>query len=325
MAALHLWTAWPVPSVRPVLLVLLALTSSGCALLNDNSAATAEYARQVTTANLRVAQLENELAQSQARIEQLEEFVRVQGQSQATRLENLDEVNSEVSRLRGRIEVLEFELTATTERFDAYEVQMERRTLHAERRLRQLEDMLGVQPPPAPTDEELGLSTDGTAGAGTDSPDGTDPTATGDPDDPDGTGDNGTDPAETPEGAVPDTAAGKLELAATRMEEDKPAVARAILIRALKEHPDADETDEVRYRIAETHFNQKDYRKAALAFKKVIDDHPKSDWAPWSLLRQGECFAGLNQPDNARLFFDGVIQRYPKSEAAKEAKKRLNR
>jgi TolA-binding protein len=297
----------------------MAVLLQGCALLNDNSAATAEYARQVTTANLRVAQLENELAQSQARIEQLEEFVRVQGQSQATRLENLDEVNSEVSRLRGRIEVLEFELGATKDRFDAYEIQMERRTLHAERRLRQLEELLGVKAPPPPTDEELGL-TDGSASPDPTDPDAVDPVV--DPTDPDATD---PDAAPTSDETVPDTASGKLELAASRMEEDKPAVARAILLRALTEHPDAPETDEIRYRLAETHFNQKDYRKAALAFKKVIDDHPKSDWAPWALLRQGECFAGLNQPDNARLFFDGVIQRYPKSEAAKEAKKRLNR
>ncbi|MCB9674819.1 MAG: tetratricopeptide repeat protein [Alphaproteobacteria bacterium] len=258
-----------------------------------------------------MAQLENELAESQARIEQLEEFVRVQGQSQATRLENLDQVNSEVTNLRGRIEVLEFELTTLKDGFADYQLQMERRQLHDERRLRAVETMLGVKPPPPPTDAELGVAM---ADAGSDGtpPDGTPPDGTT-TDPPDETGD------------IPDTVQGKLELAATRLEEGSPAVARAILLRASTEHADAPEIDEVHFRIADTYYAEKDYRKAAFAYKKVMDDHPKSVWVSWALLRQGECFEGLGQEDNAKLFYDGVIQRFPKSDAAKEAKKKLGR
>jgi len=280
----------------------------------QNTAASAEYARMVTTANLRVAQLENELAESQARIEQLEEYVRVQGQSQATRLENVDQVNSEVTRLRGQIEVLQFDLEALQSGASGSQLQNERRQLHDERRLRQLEEMLGVKAPPPPTDAELGLASAEGGGESTAPPDGN----------PDGTPAVGAD-TEAQDELIPDTARGKLELAAVRMEEGKPAVARAILMRAATEHPDAPELDEIHYRLAETRFNQGDFRKAALAFKKTIDEHPKSPWASWALLRQGECFEGLGQPDNARLFFDGVVQRYPKSDAAKEAKKKLGR
>ena len=38
------------------------------------------------------------------------------------------------------------------------------------------------------------------------------------------------------------------------------------------------------------------------------------------MLRQGECFEGLGQRDNASLFYDDVIRLFPRSKAAREAK-----
>lgn len=299
---------------------LLLLQLAGCFFAPQNTAASAEYARQVSTASLRVAQLEAQLATSSARIEQLEEFVRAQGRSQASKLENLDQVNAEVTRLRGAIEVLQFELATVKKDFADHLVQQERRQLHDERRLTQLEGFLGVATPPPPTDAELGLVT------GTGSDEASDPTS------PEGVaggeepaGEVPESPTEPEETKTPDTAAGKLTLAMEHMEEGRQGVARAVLQRALDEHPDAPERAEIAYRLAETWLNQEAWSKAALAFKKVIDQYPGSTWESWSLLHQGDCFAGLGQTDNARLFYDGVIQRYPKSEAAKEAKKRLGR
>lgn len=296
------------------MLPFLALQLSGC-FATQNTAASAEYARQVSTASLRVAQLEEQLATSATRIEQLEEFVRAQGRSQASKLENIDQVNAEVTRLRGAIEVLQFELANVKKDFAAYQVQQERRQLHDERRLTQLEGFLGVDTPAPPTDEELGLT-------GPD--DGTEPAVepSGDPDPP---ATDEPDPETPPDGESPATAGGKLDLAMDHMKEGRQGVARAVLQRALAEHPDASERPELAFRLAETWLNEKTYSKAALAFKKVIDEYPGSPWASWSMLHQGDCFDGLGQKDNARLFFDGVIQRYPKSEAAKEAKKRLGR
>lgn len=286
----------------------MALTTlvfhAGC-FGSKNTAASAEYARQVTTANMRVAQMENTLADAQTRVEQLEEYVRLQGQTAANRLENLDQVNAEVSRLRGQIEVMQFELSAIKEDLSAYQLGQERRQLHDESRLSQLEDFLGVSPPPPPTNADLGL-----------------PPAEGEePVDPVPTGDD-PDVEVPPEDA---SARAKLDAAAGHMAEARPKVAQQILIKAAQVHADDPEIEEIKYRLAEAHLAQRNYGKAALAFKGVIDDHPKSPWASWSMLRQGDCFKGLGQADNARLFYDGVIQRYPKSEAAKEASAKLGR
>lgn len=285
------------------MIVLMSLVS----FAGKNDAATAEYARQVTTANLRAAQLEQQLVEAAARIEQLEEFVRTQGRSQAAKLENLDQVNAEVTRLRGEIEVLSHGLQTLQTEVGAQQLSQERRQMHDENRLRQIEEFLAIQPPPPPTNADLGLE----EGA-EETP--LDPTRTG------------FDPVPKPDPQqpeVPTTAKELLETARKHMEEGRSAVARALLTRGKKDYADAPELAEISYRLAETHFNDENWGKAALAFKGVIDNHPTSTWAPWAMLRQGECFAGLGQNDNARLFFDGVVQRYPKSDAAKEAKKKL--
>jgi TolA-binding protein len=43
------------------------------------------------------------------------------------------------------------------------------------------------------------------------------------------------------------------------------------------------------------------------------------------MLRQGECFEALGRKDDAKLFYEDVIARYPKSKAAKDARTRLGK
>jgi TolA-binding protein len=43
------------------------------------------------------------------------------------------------------------------------------------------------------------------------------------------------------------------------------------------------------------------------------------------MFRIGECFVGMERPDAAEAFFDGVIRNFPNTDAAKEASTRLGR
>jgi TolA-binding protein len=43
------------------------------------------------------------------------------------------------------------------------------------------------------------------------------------------------------------------------------------------------------------------------------------------MLRQGECFEEQGQADNAKVFFGEVVRIYPKSRAAKAARKKLGK
>ncbi|MEZ4241251.1 MAG: tetratricopeptide repeat protein [Myxococcota bacterium] len=123
---------------------------------------------------------------------------------------------------------------------------------------------------------------------------------------------------------VPSTAAGKLELAAEHMAAGRQTVARAILKAAIDQHVGAPEMDEIRYRYAETFFNEGDWRSAISEFNKVINNHPNSPWKCWSFFRQGEAFEKMGQEEGARAFFKGATDGACKSsDAAKEAKKKL--
>src|SRR4051812_36526588 len=108
---------------------LFVLLSTPCLA---GSSASAEYARQVSTAQVRLAQLEALLVESQLRIEQLEEVIRQQGKNEAAKLENFDQVNAEVVRLRGAIEVLQFDSSELKRIVSDQQLSGERRQLHAE-------------------------------------------------------------------------------------------------------------------------------------------------------------------------------------------------
>jgi TolA-binding protein len=268
------------------------------------SQATADYARQVSTAQVRLAQLEALLVESQLRIEQLEEVIRQQGKNEAEKLQNFDQVNAEVTRLRGAIEVLQFDATELKRMMKEQQIEGEKRLLYSEMRLAQIEKMLSLKPPPPPTDADLGLT-----GSPAPAPA------------------PGTPPAPAPDVGsepVPETAAGKLELAAKHMAEGRNPVARAILKAAIDQHVGAPEMDEVRYRYAETFFNEQDWKQAISRFNDVINNHPNSSWKCWSFFRQGEAFEAMGKAEGAAAFYKGATEGSCKSsEAARKAKEKL--
>lgn len=281
----------------------------------------AEMSRQLTTTQVRLAQLEALLVEAELRVEQVEEVIRTQGRDEQSRLENIDQVNAEVARLRGAIEVLQFEASELKQSMTDFQLETERRQLHAEMRLAQIESYLKIKPPPVPTDADLGIA------EGERSPP---PTASAPPSGSPATGDreplDRTPDAEAPSpDALPQTAAEKLALAVSHMAEGRQTVARAILAEAIEAHPGAEEMAEIRYRHAETYFNEGDYKSAIKEFNKVLNNHPKSDWRCWSMYRMGESFERLDKgSDSAKAFYKGATDRGCKnSDAAKLAKEKL--
>jgi len=285
-------------------LLFVGLLAAGVARAGDPGA---EYARQVSTAQVRLAQLEALLVEAELRIEQLEEVIRQRGQSEQSRLENLDQVVDEVTRLRGSIEVLQFETGELKRAVADQQLDGERRQLHAEMRLAQVEKFLAIQPPAPPSDADLGLTERVPhAGSGASRP----PQL----------------PARDepiPEN-VPADAKGKLDAAIAHMEADRQGVARAVLRAAIEHHAGAPEMDEVRYRFAETYLNEGEYRAAISEFNKVVNNHPDSPWKCWAFYRMGEAFESMGQVDGAAAFYKGATERECKnSDAAKKAKDKL--
>jgi TolA-binding protein len=237
------------------------------------------------------------LAESEQRLVQLEEVLRAQGRSQADRLQNFEQVVDEMTRLRGEIEVLRFQVDELARSVQQAQIAQERRQLHDEARLTQVEGYLGVTPPPPPSDADLGLEP-GALGASA-----------------------GAVPVVS---EVPATAADKLSVAREHMTAGRYSIARVVLKAGIDEHPGAVEMAELRYRYAETFYNERNWKSAANAFQKVTDNHASADWACWSMLRIGECFENLGQPSAGRLFFEGAGEgRCSQSGAADEARSKL--
>ena len=81
--------------------------------------------------------------------------------------------------------------------------------------------------------------------------------------------------------------------------------------------------DDAQYLIGETFYLAGDYKRAATEFNTVRKSYPKSPKVPDALLKMGLCFEQLKLPKDAKLFYETVIKQFPRSRAAKVAKKRL--
>lgn len=288
---------------------LIVTMMMGCVLDRTGQSASEVYRRDLVLHATRINNLENQFDQLDARVGQLEELNRARGQDEIMRMESIEELRSEVARLRGEIEVINHNYGGSLTELSALNEDAAFRLAWLEDRAAQLEDNLGVSPPPPPEMPTPSESETDTSDTGGDS--GVAETTGNDSGAEDADGAQLTDPDEILQRAEEHLAAGR----------ERPAV--ALLNRFLSLHPEHEKVPRVLYRKAEAAFNEADYSAAVLRFQAVIDGHRDSQWASWAMLRQGECFDAQDQPENARLFYEDVIRLWPGSEAAREARKKL--
>jgi TolA-binding protein len=258
--------------------------------------ATAELQLGYTLAHQRAQLAEAAVEDLDAKLVEIEAFLRSQGMGSGEEGRSLADVLAGLDTVRAQVEEIEFLVKGVRADLDQYMADQERRQLHDEARLAQLESLLAVRPPPAP-------SLDGS----------------GEP-----TGTAAEDPAPAAE-ELPVDAAGRLALAMSRIEQGQQAAARAILEQAAAEATGDPLLPELLYRAAETWLNEGKFKQAARAFQVVTDEHARSSWAPWAMFKIGVCFDEMGRADAAKTFYEGVQRNYPQSEAAAEAKGRLSR
>jgi TolA-binding protein len=277
------------------LLLLLA-----CVLDRTGQSATAAYERELALQTTRAQAMEQEAATLQARVDQLEEINRYRGRQEAEKQQNLDQIRSDVARLRGAVEESEHNEALAAEDREALDADMQFRLEYLELRVSELEDTLGLETPDPPSDvPDTEIQNNGEVVL--------------------------TDQGPPQEVELPTGPEELLAGAETHLTEGRPKVARVLLQKLLDDHGTHERVPEARYRLAETYFNEANYQRAILAFEEVVSLHPDSKWAPWAMIRQGECFELLGQRAEAELFWADVIDRYPKSKAAGDAKALLGR
>ncbi len=92
----------------------------------------------------------------------------------------------------------------------------------------------------------------------------------------------------------------------------------------LKQYPNTELSDNAQFWIGETYFLKKDYEKAILEYEKAIVKYPEGDKISAAMLKQGLAFLELGDKANAKNLLRRVVERYPSSEQAEIAKKRLD-
>lgn len=101
-------------------------------------------------------------------------------------------------------------------------------------------------------------------------------------------------------------------------------LAREAFARFVKAFPkDKDLMDNVHYWTGEAFFADKQFDKAILSFQKVVTDFPKSEKADAALFKMGNSFTALGYDDDAKVFYEELLQKHPKSALVKDAKARL--
>ncbi len=95
--------------------------------------------------------------------------------------------------------------------------------------------------------------------------------------------------------------------------------------RFLQTHPASPYADDAAYWMAECHFKQGDYKSAILRFDDVVTRYPEGDKSGDALYRQGEALLelGPGYSKAASKAFERVIEEYPDSPRASEAKRQL--
>jgi tol-pal system protein YbgF len=92
----------------------------------------------------------------------------------------------------------------------------------------------------------------------------------------------------------------------------------------LKQYPNTELSDNAQFWIGETYYAKKDYEKAILEYEKAIAKYPEGDKIPAALFKQALAFLELGDKTNGRNLLKRVMERYPQSEQADMAKKRLD-
>lgn len=92
---------------------------------------------------------------------------------------------------------------------------------------------------------------------------------------------------------------------------------------AYLKNPKAPKSEDATFLRAESHFNLKNFKKAIVDYSRFPEKFTKSRHMPSALLRIGQSFEALGMKDDAKGFYQELVDKFPKSAEAKKAKARL--
>jgi TolA-binding protein len=304
--------------------MMLAALLLACVLDRTGQSITTAMRNEIIQNGSQIENLERQFDRLESRVSQVEDITRARGQEDIMNMESMDQVRIELANFRNEMEMLKHSYDQTATAVDSQGADTVFRLAWLEERADSIERQLGLVPPPPP--DPPVSRTDGDSAA-------TDPgisskaSPIGKPKSPGQPSESGEEAAQAPPAvSEPEpalTTKDLLKLAESHLASGRELAAENVLKRIIEQKPGPAIVSEALYRLAEAAYNSGDFKLAISRFQEVIDKDESNKWSAWALLRQGECFEELKQPGNARLFYEDVIRLYPKSAAAKDAKKKL--
>lgn len=93
----------------------------------------------------------------------------------------------------------------------------------------------------------------------------------------------------------------------------------------VRSYPRSDLADNAHFWIGECHRAVEKYEEAILAYQRVINDYPNGNKVPSAMFHQAIAFEKINDKITANLVFKKLVKRFPKTEEAEIARKRLSK
>jgi tol-pal system protein YbgF len=211
----------------------------------------------------------------------------------------ITQYREEIASLKGGIEELRHDQSASVKRLDVEDSLMVRKTDDFDARLAKIEQYLGlVETPGGTTTKKLPPAVDAK---------GATPEA--------------TSPAGQTKAKVP-ASEDQLADGLAKMKKSDYAGARDSFTSFMSKNPKSPKVADAQFYIAESYFNEKWYEKAILEYQVVIARYTKSPKRPAALYKQALSFEKIGDSANAKARFKDVLTVYPASPEAKLVKKK---
>lgn len=93
----------------------------------------------------------------------------------------------------------------------------------------------------------------------------------------------------------------------------------------LKKYSENEYSDNARFWIGESYYKDSNFEEAILAYEELFKENPKSDKIPGAMLKQGLAFYSLKDQKTGKIILEKLIEKYPGSEQATLAKKKMKK
>jgi tol-pal system protein YbgF len=131
----------------------------------------------------------------------------------------------------------------------------------------------------------------------------------------------GVPPIQPPPAANPEKAA--YDRAFDLFQKNQFQTARQQFQSFMKQYPQSPMADTALYWVGESYYAEKQYQNSIETFQQVLNRYPNGSKVPNAMLKQAAAFQQIGDNTAARILYERLIEKFPKSPQAQIAKQKL--